>query len=124
MVTWRHADTDLHYDINLTFKARIVIWNTLNYIKNKKLTYTTKFIILFIWCFCMQQTLWMVGTVSMVSTVSMVGNVTMVGTVSIVGTVTTVTMVPTVLSGTINYFYFNLGVICQNLYFKKSHSMK
>ena len=41
MVTWRHADTDLHYDINLTFKARIVIWNTLNYIKNKKLTYTT-----------------------------------------------------------------------------------
>ena len=66
----------------------------------------------------MQQILWMVGTVSMVTTVSMVGSVTMVSTVSIVGTVTTVTMVPTVLSGTINYFYFNLVVICQNLYFK------
>ena len=54
----------------------------------------------------MQQTLWILGTVSMVTTVS------------IVGTVTTVSMVPTVLSGTINYFYFNLGLICQNLYFK------
>ena len=63
----------------------------------------------------MQQTLWILGTVSMVTTVSMVGSVTMVGTVSIVGTVT---MVPTVLSATINYFYFNLGLICQNLYFK------
>ena len=41
MVTQRHADTDLHYHINLTFKARIVIWNTFNYIKNKKFTYTT-----------------------------------------------------------------------------------
>ena len=66
----------------------------------------------------MQQTLWMVGTVGLVTTVSMVGSVTMVSTVSMVGTVTTVTMVPIVLSGTINYFYFNLGVICQNLYFK------
>ena len=63
----------------------------------------------------MQHTLWIVGTVSMVTTVSMVGSVTMVGTVSIVGTVT---MVPTVLSGKINYFYFNLGGICQILYFK------
>ena len=66
----------------------------------------------------MQQTLWMVGSVSMFTKVFMVGSVTVVGTVSIVGTVTTVTMVPTVLSGTINYFYFNLGGIFQILYFK------
>ena len=70
---------------------------------------------LFLWCFCMQHWLCMVGTVRMVTTVSMVGTVTMVGTVSIVGTVT---MVPTVLSGTINYVYSNLIGICQLLYFK------
>ena len=35
MVTWRHADSDLHYQIKVTFKVGIVIWNTLYYIKNK-----------------------------------------------------------------------------------------
>ena len=37
MVTQRHANTDLHDDINLTLRVRIVIWNTFNYIKKKNL---------------------------------------------------------------------------------------
>ena len=52
MVTWRHADNDLHYHIKVTFKVRILISNTLYYIK-KKLTYTTSFKIFVLCCFCM-----------------------------------------------------------------------
>ena len=92
MVTWRHADNDLHYHIKVTFKVQILISNTLYYIK-KKLTYTTSLKIFVLCCFCMQHCLCMVGTVTMVYTVSMVATVTMVGIASMVGTVSMISTV-------------------------------
>ena len=99
MVTWRHANTDLHYHIKVTFKVRILISNTLYYIK-KKLTYTTSLKIFVLSCFFMQHCLCMVGTVTMVYTVSMVATVTMVGIASMAATVSMVgivSMIGTVL---------------------------